>query len=108
MIPLLLARIVAALIALPLTLYAARALCFVPRGGGLLSLIVGSASALAALLAWWFALRGHLPQARSRIAAIFDPKLPKEWDLPDPSAAPGAEPPEEEAPAPKDKKKHRR
>jgi hypothetical protein len=44
----------------------------------------------------------------SRIAAILDPKLPDEWDLPDPPSADGPTP---EAPAPppkKEPKKRRR
>ncbi len=45
----------------------------------------------------------------SRVAAIFDPKLPKEWDLPDPpSAAPAGGPVEAPAPPPKKEKKRRR
>ena len=62
-------RVMAALGALPFTVYAA--LSFAARGGGLLSLIVGSASLLAAVLVWWFTARGHIPQARTRIAHIF-------------------------------------
>jgi uncharacterized membrane protein len=64
-------RVIAGLSAGPFTVYAVRALSHVPREGGILSLIVGSAALLVAILGWSFALRGHVAQARARIAHIF-------------------------------------
>ena len=66
----LLLRIIAALAALPFTLYATRALFHATRGGSFLSVIVGSAELLVALLFWWFAARGHIPHARMRMAHV--------------------------------------
>jgi energy-converting hydrogenase Eha subunit B len=63
-------RIIAALAALPFTVYATRALFAATRGGGLLSVIVGSAALFVALLFSWFAARGHIPHARTRMAHV--------------------------------------
>jgi hypothetical protein len=70
---LLILRILAALIALPFTAYAALALLAFLRArpGAIFSLIVGAPSLMAALLLWWFVLRGHIAQARTRMAHIF-------------------------------------
>ena len=70
---LLIPRIFAAVVALPFTAYAALALLAFLRGrsGGILSLIVGAPSLMAALLLWWFAFRGHVAQARIHMTNIF-------------------------------------
>ena len=69
-ISMLILRLIAALFALPFSVYAARALLFALHGGGLLSLIVGSASLLVALLAWWFALRAQVASARAHMRHV--------------------------------------
>lgn len=70
---LLIPRIFAAVVALPLTAYVVLALLAFLRGrpGAIPSLILGAPSLMAALLLWWFAFRGHMAQARTHMTHIF-------------------------------------
>jgi hypothetical protein len=61
------ARVLAALLALPLTIYSLLALSALFSRFDPLSTILGLVSGTAAALGWWFAARGHVAESRRRM-----------------------------------------
>jgi hypothetical protein len=61
-------RILAAIVALPLTVFALLVILNQLRVGfDLIGAIFGSGAGMTAIICWWFALRGHIAEIRVRI-----------------------------------------
>lgn len=61
-------RVLAGLVALPVTAFAIMTIATTFRGRfDSMGAAFGAFASVIAILAWWFALRGHIPESRARI-----------------------------------------